>query len=266
MNRAFGPLDHFDSSRGALQPLQILTRQLKLREQPFLRLKLSGVHTTPPCAHAYRMLQMQHLVVQQVFDGVARCSGPVEDATDDDGIVCGVVVAEHPFGDVGAPCQRRPSQQAMKEAQIDGLKDLVEVVEMSLRRADAFPSAVLPDTFCLLRYRLGLRVAAIAIGMDWRNRFAVQLGQQDMRNGVMDRLRGVHQQVGETDNQLPIAQANCCIQAGKATELNLQQRHGSSRAKLTVLLREDREEFGRDRWQSGHRHGFRQLNMRYFIF
>ena len=49
------------------------------------------------------MLEVEHLVVEQVLDGVARAGGAVEDAADDDGVVGGVVVAQGTLGHVLAP-------------------------------------------------------------------------------------------------------------------------------------------------------------------
>ncbi len=42
-------------------------------------------------------------MVEEVLDGAAGSVGAVEDAADDDGVVGGVVVAEHAAGGVGRP-------------------------------------------------------------------------------------------------------------------------------------------------------------------
>jgi hypothetical protein len=39
------------------------------------------------------MFEVKHLVVEEVLDGAARGVGAIEDAADDDGVVCGVVVS-----------------------------------------------------------------------------------------------------------------------------------------------------------------------------
>ena len=41
------------------------------------------------------MLEVEHLVVEKIFDGAAGCVGTVEDTAYDDSVVGGVVVAEH---------------------------------------------------------------------------------------------------------------------------------------------------------------------------
>src|SRR5580700_4331127 len=50
------------------QPLQEGLRQLKLRKQLLLSLKLRRVHTAPAAAQPHWMLEMQHLVVDDVLD------------------------------------------------------------------------------------------------------------------------------------------------------------------------------------------------------
>ena len=47
------------------------------------------------CFDADGMLEVKHLVVEEVLDGAARRVGTIEDAGDDDGVMRGVVVAEH---------------------------------------------------------------------------------------------------------------------------------------------------------------------------
>ena len=49
------------------------------------------------------VLEVEHLVVEEVLDCAAWGVVAVEDAADDDGIVGGVVVAEHAAGVMGAP-------------------------------------------------------------------------------------------------------------------------------------------------------------------
>ncbi len=62
-------------------------------EEAFFGLELAGVHAAAAGFDADRMFEVEHLVVEEVFDRAARCVGAVEDAGDDDGVVGGVVVA-----------------------------------------------------------------------------------------------------------------------------------------------------------------------------
>ena len=41
-------------------------------EERFVGFEFAGVDAAAEAAHPYRMLEVEHLVVEQVFDGVAR--------------------------------------------------------------------------------------------------------------------------------------------------------------------------------------------------
>ena len=56
------------------------------------------MYTASQASHLDRVLEVQHLVVEQVFNGVARARWAVEDPADDDGVVSRVVVAQRSLG------------------------------------------------------------------------------------------------------------------------------------------------------------------------
>lgn len=66
-------------------------------------LELAGVDAAASGFDADRMLEVEHLVVEQVLDGATGSVGPVEDAADHDGVVSGIVVAQHAAGLMSAP-------------------------------------------------------------------------------------------------------------------------------------------------------------------
>lgn len=168
----------------------------QMGEEPLLGLELPGVDTAASGFDPDRMLQMQHLVIKQVFDRASRSIGPVEDPADDDGVMGGVVVAKHAPGMMSAPGEYRLSEQAVEEARIQRIEDLVEIEVMSDGGQDAFAPAGLPDMFGLPRDGLGGDMAAVAVRMDGSDRLLVQLRKQDMSDGVMNALRGMLQQIG----------------------------------------------------------------------
>ena len=67
------------------------------------------MHAAASGAYGDGVLQVQHLVIQQVLDGTTRCSGTVKDAADDDGVVCSVVVAQHAARGVLTPGEDGPA-------------------------------------------------------------------------------------------------------------------------------------------------------------
>ena len=77
-----------------LQLLQEAFNIFQLREQFFFCLEFRGVDATAAAAQPHRMFQMQHLVVNDVIDGVLWNAGMVENAAYYDGIVRRIVVSE----------------------------------------------------------------------------------------------------------------------------------------------------------------------------
>jgi len=97
---------------------QVRLGLFKLREQLFLFLKLARVNAAAAAADSDRMLKVQHLVVHQVFDGVARRVTAVEYAADHDGVVGGVIMAEQTARLVLAPGEQWTAEQSVKEAAV----------------------------------------------------------------------------------------------------------------------------------------------------
>ncbi|WP_188757731.1 hypothetical protein [Edaphobacter acidisoli] len=102
-----------------LETLEVGFGFFELREETFFSLKFAGVHTTAAGFDANRMLEVEHLVIEQIFDGAAWRVGPVEDATDDDGVMRSVVVAEHAAGVMAAPGECRAAEQSVEEAGVE---------------------------------------------------------------------------------------------------------------------------------------------------
>src|SRR5450631_263261 len=94
----------------------------QLRKQFFFGLKFRGVDTAAAAPQSHWMLEMEHLVIHDVLDGGAGHPRMVEDTTDDDGIMRGIVMAKAVASAIAAPCHLRPSQQAMEESYIEIFK------------------------------------------------------------------------------------------------------------------------------------------------
>ena len=62
-------------------------------EEALFGLELAGVDAAASGFDADGVLEVEHLVIQQIFDGRSRRVGAIEDAADDDSVVSGVVVA-----------------------------------------------------------------------------------------------------------------------------------------------------------------------------
>ncbi len=188
------------------------------------------------------MLEVEHLVVEQVLDRTAGGIGPVEDAADDDGVVSRVVVAEHASGGVGAPGERRPAEQTVEESRVERLEDLIEVVVVAQCGGDALAAAGLADVLGLPGDGLGADMAAVAVGVGRGDGLLVELGQQNMRDSVVDGLGRVLEDVGEADVEAAFTEADGGVERGEAAEADVDGRHRRSRANLAVLLFEDGDE------------------------
>jgi hypothetical protein len=169
-----------------LEALEVSLGVVELREEPLFCLKLAGVDAAASGFDADGVLKVEHLVVEEVLDGAARGVGAVEDAADDDCVVSGVVVAEHAAGVMGGPGEGGTAEESMEEAGVEGLEDLVEVVVVADVGEDALAAACLADVLGLAGDGFGGDVAAVAIGVDGRDGFLVELGEENMGDGVVD--------------------------------------------------------------------------------
>src|ERR1700674_4092239 len=114
-------------------------------EQFFLFLKLPRVHASPTPTQLDRVLQVQHFVVENVFDGIARHAWVVEDTADYAGVGCRFVVAEAAAGMVLAPGELRASHESVEEAAVEVVEDFFQMIVMAAGRADVLASADLED-------------------------------------------------------------------------------------------------------------------------
>src|SRR5208337_5163957 len=92
-----------------------------------------------------RMLQVQHLVEENVFDGAAGDAWVVENTADDDGVMRRVVVAEAAAGVVVAPGKLRASHESVEETAVEIVEDFFQMVVMAAGGVDVLASAHLAD-------------------------------------------------------------------------------------------------------------------------
>jgi hypothetical protein len=225
-----------------LEALEIGFGGFELREEALFGLELAGVNTAATSFDADRMLEVKHLVVEEVLDGAAGCIGAVEDAADDDGVVGGVVVAKHATGMVSRPGESGSAEQTMEEADVERLEDFVEVVMMAGGSGEALAPASLADVFGLSGDGLGGDMATVAVGVGGSDGLLVDFGEEDMRDGVVDGVRRGLEQIGEADVEATFAKANGGVEGGEATEADVERRNGGARSEFAVLLFKDSDE------------------------
>src|ERR1700730_3126489 len=108
------------------------------------------------------MLKVQHLVIDDVLNRVARHQELVKDAADDDRIVRRIVVPKNSPRLRGTPTHARPPQQAMKKSPIQILENSIEIVEASLWRMQLLASAHLPHQVGLSHQLVAAHIFSIA--------------------------------------------------------------------------------------------------------
>src|SRR4029077_14782939 len=109
------------------QAFQEFLSFFKVRKEFFFFTEGSGMHETPAAAELDGMPQVQPFMIDEVLDGKGRDARRIEDAADDDGVVRGIIVAQAAERFVAAPGHLRSSHQAMEEAKIQVVKNLIEI-------------------------------------------------------------------------------------------------------------------------------------------
>src|ERR1700678_3065848 len=187
------------------------------------------MHAAPCPAHAHRMLEVQHLVVQQVLDRVARTRWPVEDPAHHDGVMGSIVVAQQPLGMMLTPGKLRTPQQSIKEALIEHIEDFFEVVITAFGSAITFGSAGMANLLRLPRNSFAVLETLVAMVVRAVDGLLIDLGDEDVRNGVNHGLLRTFEQIRKTDVQFAFAQPDGCIEGDEAPEADVKRWHRRAR-------------------------------------
>jgi len=220
----------------------------ELREAGFVGLEFGRVDAAAQAARPDGVLEMEHLVIEQIFDGVARAGGAVKDAADDDGVVGGVVVAERALGVVLAPGKVGAAEQPAEEARVERVENFIKIKVAALGAEVALGAARGADELGLARYGGRGGEALVAQVVRRVDVLAVELSQENVCDGMEDRLWSAFEKIGETDVYLTLAKANGGVERGEAAEADMNRRHGRTRAEGAVLELEDGDDVG-----GGHR-------------
>jgi hypothetical protein len=189
---------------------------------------------------------MQHFVVEEILECVARAGWAVKDLADDNGIVRGVVVAEGTLGVVFAPGEVGPTEQAAEETHVETVKDFFEMEEAAFWAGDALGATGVANEFGLARYSGRGSEALVSKpvgGVYWLFR-KVELGQKNVRDGVEDGFRRALEQIREADVDIAFTEADGCVEGSEAAETDGDRRHGSARPERSVFLLKDGNKIG----------------------
>ena len=186
--------------------------------------------------HPYRMLQVQHLVVDNVLHGATGNTQIIENAAHDDRIVGWIIVSQAVAGVLAAPGHRRAGQKSIKKMGIQFLEDDVEIVSAALRRSDALPSAHLPHPMGFARHVLTRNVAPVTGRVVAVNRLAVHFCEKDVCNCSQHIVWRAFQQIGDAHQELAFAHADGVVNVGEGKEFRPQLRDRRPRPKLAVAV------------------------------
>ena len=173
------------ASPARLRGLQALDERqslFELRELTLVRFECGGMDTPAKPAHSDWMLEVEHFVIEQVLDRVARTRGPIEYAAHDDSVMGGIVMAQRAPSQVLTPGELRPAQKTAEEPEVECFEDFLEVVEAAFRAGEAFGASGVANQFRLPRDGGAGREPLEAQVLSSIDRLAVKLGQQDVGN------------------------------------------------------------------------------------
>ena len=183
-----------------------------------------------------RMPQVQHLMIDKILNRKERNARRIKDAADDNGVMRGIVMAQASQSFVAAPGHLRPGHQAMEEAEIQLVKNLVEIIVLTFGSLNALASAQLADELGFLRHGMAAGIFAVTRGMCRVNGLAMELGDEDMQDGIKHRLGRAFKKIREADKDASLAQADGAIDIGETIEADLKPRYGRARAQITICL------------------------------
>src|SRR5258707_830538 len=145
---------------------------------------------------------------------------------------------------MGAPGEGGAAEEAVEETGIEGLEDFVEIVVVAGGGGEALAAAGLADVLGLFGDGFGGDVAAGAVGGGAGYRLLVELGEEDVGDGVMDGVRCGLEEVGEANVEAAFAEADGGVERGEAAEADVERGDGGPRAEFAVLMLEDGDEGG----------------------
>ena len=134
----------------------------------------------------------------------------------------------------------------MKEALIQVIEDLFQVVITALRGDDAFSAARATNLLGTFGDRGAAQMPAIAIGVGRLNRLAIELGQQDVRDGSQHAFRCAFENVRQANQRVAIAETDGGVDAGEPIEANVEDRHGRAWTQSAILSRKNLSQAARN--------------------
>jgi len=132
----------------------------------------------------------------------------------------------------------------VEETGVKGFEDFVQIIVVAGGCGEAFAAAGLADVLGLFGDGLRGDVAAVAVGVGSGYGLPVELGEEDVGDGVMDGVGCGLEEVGEANVEAAFAEADGGVEGGEAAEADVERGDGGSGAEFAVLVLEDADEGG----------------------
>src|ERR1700687_5634414 len=197
------------------------------------------MHASSAPSQFDRVLQMKHLVKQNVFDRVARHAWMVEDAANYNGVVGWVVVAEAAASVVPAPGELGTSHESVEEAAVEVFEDLFQMVVVAAGGADMLAPAHLADEPRFGGNVVACDIAAITGAVGAINRLTIKLGEQDVSDRMQHGFGSAFKQIGEADVELSLAEADSVVDGDESIETKMQRGRGCAGTEFAIRFVED---------------------------
>jgi hypothetical protein len=130
----------------------------------------------------------------------------------------------------------------VEEAGVERFENFVEIVVAAGGGGETFAAAGLADMLGLFGDGFGGDVAAVAVGVEARDGFSVELGEENVGDRVMDVVGCGFEDVGEADVEAAFAQTDGGVERGEAAETDVQRGDWGAWTEFAVFVLEDRDE------------------------
>src|SRR6185503_19521509 len=121
-------------------------------------------------------------------------------------VVRGIIMPEQAARGMLAPGELRAAHESVEEALIERLENLVQIVMKPLRGGNSLAASHLANALALANDGFAGGEAAVAVGVGGINGLAIELGEQDMRDGAEDRLGRAFEDVRKMDLEASVPQ------------------------------------------------------------
>lgn len=191
---------------------------------------------------ARRMFDVQHLVIEDVFDKPLGNIWRVQRLADDDGVEGAIMMAENAARASLRPGERGLFQFVVKITTVEAREQAVEIMIAAARGGDPLAPATAP---CDVGGALDVRresVIAIDAFMPLRSLATQERRDEHKCERALDIERRVAKDVGEADVDASRAASNRVVETGVRVEANLDFRRRLMALKLPEGVREKRAE------------------------